>query len=690
MILVNTANAMPEAEAYAKCEADAIRIGNSRVPPDHTLKCEVYHVYPSDSSCSQGIIRSYVIWLTTVWTKYDIQCDYHRACYATKDQANEACNNSGFEGWGNVCKDLACGDPLCTWEKIGGTNVCLWDRFGAGCPAGTQEDLITGECLSTCPDGVTSLPAEGLSGCPKCPDGITNLTEAGVSACPLCPDGITYLTAGGIPSCPCISPYTKESVTNDCVTYCPPESNGVNLNLGKCNPIAEQSEPPKTCAGNPIDIETGEKIQYETPDYESQGLLPLVFSRNYQSKRAAESGYWLEEGQITPISISVSQAGWIRYVQPVGYQGAPYAAAVLPWEENPADGTLLPPVSGQKQWLHNYQISLLNTGEELIRTDVQGELRFSNTGNGVYRSLQVTPEQIVTTSLSDGSTGFIYQKSPRIKEYYTTAGQLLRIEQSATVYQDLSYNSEGQLIQVTHSLGGALQLSYNPLGQLSQLLSPENTTVTYLYDAYGNLIQVTKAFADGQSTNRTYHYENANLPYALTGITDEAGIRYATWSYNTQGQAISSSHAQGADATTLSYQGETATTVTNALGKSTTYHYQTLGDVKRLTSVEGVASANCAGANKAYGYYANGLLKSKTDWQGNTTTYTYNSKHQQITRTEAAGTTQERTITTVWHNTLDVPIQVTTPSQIIEYSYDTQGNVLSKTVTPVNTAQGVQ
>ena len=38
-------------------------------------------------------------------------------------------------------------------------------------------------------------------------------------------------------------------------------------------------------------------------------------------------------------------------------------------------------------------------------------------------------------------------------------------------------------------------------------------------------------------TSQTYLYENAALPSALTGILDENGKRYATWTYDARYQA---------------------------------------------------------------------------------------------------------------------------------------------------------
>jgi len=71
--------------------------------------------------------------------------------------------------------------------------------------------------------------------------------------------------------------------------------------------------------------------------------------------------------------------------------------------------------------------------------------------------------------------------------------------------------------------------------------APDGKLYQYEYDSEQRLVQVTYP---GQ-TFRQYHYEHSGYPdYALTGITDENGDRYASFSYDAQGQAVTTEHAQ--------------------------------------------------------------------------------------------------------------------------------------------------
>ena len=106
--------------------------------------------------------------------------------------------------------------------------------------------------------------------------------------------------------------------------------------------------------------------------------------------------------------------------------------------------------------------------------------------------------------------------------------------------------------------------------------------------------------------------------------------------------------------------------------------------VRKMTQVEGHPSANCVGANKAYTYDSNGFMASKTDWNGNVTTYTHSDRGQELSRTEASSTPQARTITTQWHADFNLPIRIIEPERTTVMTYDDRGRLLSTTyeITP--------
>ncbi|MGH7489970.1 MAG: DUF6531 domain-containing protein, partial [bacterium] len=107
----------------------------------------------------------------------------------------------------------------------------------------------------------------------------------------------------------------------------------------------------------------------------------------------------------------------------------------------------------------------------------------------------------------------------------------------------------GLLIRVTDFVGGTLSFGYNSVKRVVKMTDRAGQDFLLTYDADRNLASIT--FPD--STVRTYHYgetaytSGASLPNHLTGITDENGVRFATYQYDTLGRAISTEHANGVE-----------------------------------------------------------------------------------------------------------------------------------------------
>lgn len=248
---------------------------------------------------------------------------------------------------------------------------------------------------------------------------------------------------------------------------------------------------------------------------------------------------------------------------------------------------------------------------------------------------------------------------------------------SAGVGYQLTYDNGTVIVTDNHgrSLSFTEDTQHQPLS-----LSVSGLKISYRYNANKHLDQLTRS-RNGQTEERTFHYEDPRNNALLTGITDERGVRYASWSYDDQGRAISSEHAGGAEETSVNYNADGSSTVTNEFGKKATYRFQQIGGVKRITAIEGEPSANCPNSNSTFTYDERGLLKTKTDNKGHLTTYAYNERGLEVSRTEASGTPQARTISTEWHPTLFLPLTVTEPNRITTYTYDAQGRQLSQTRT---------
>lgn len=153
--------------------------------------------------------------------------------------------------------------------------------------------------------------------------------------------------------------------------------------------------------------------------------------------------------------------------------------------------------------------------------------------------------------------------------------------------------------------------------------------------------------------SRTYHYENADFPYALTGITDERVIRYATFGYDASGRVVSSGHAAGADLFTFSYDDVAGTVVaTNPLFKQTIYDCtDTAQGTRLLTAIVGEAPANCPMSNSTFEYDANDFPSAAMDGEGRRTERTNDARGLPTLVERAVGTADEQSTSHTWHAT---------------------------------------
>lgn len=391
-------------------------------------------------------------------------------------------------------------------------------------------------------------------------------------------------------------------------------------------------EPART-TGNPINFAYGFKVQTEN-DYSGSGALE--FTRIYRS-----NGDWL--------NFNMGKYWRHNYDRSITLVSGPNSKAV---EITTSEGTA-----------YKFRSDVAVNDWEALDSDVKA------TFTELYDS---TPTLI----------GYLYTDEKKTKETYNTSKKLTRIEYQGGEALDLTYDGSGRLSTVTDEHGRTITLTYDGSSRVSTAVTPDGT-FTYTYGSNNNLTQVTKP----DTKTRIYHYEDTTFVNALTGITNEDGVRYATWGYDAQGRADSSEHAGGVDTFTVTYNSDGTVTETNPLGKQTIYTYTVINGLRKITKVDGVASTHCPAANKLYTYDSSGYPASTTDWEGNVTNYTYDSNGLQTSRVEAVGTPEERTITTTWVPSLRRPDVITEAGKTTDYTYDSDGRVSSVTVTDTNTSE---
>ncbi|WP_179107072.1 DUF6531 domain-containing protein, partial [Variovorax sp. KK3] len=396
----------------------------------------------------------------------------------------------------------------------------------------------------------------------------------------------------------------------------------------------ESPEPPSCrasgiSAGNPILPATQEKYESEV-DIEDEGPAPLRFVRTYRSSRGNDAARGL------------------------GALG--------------------------KAWSHNHEASLQWSGDTVTFASAEGpKRRFTRVGNGGWETLNSND-----TLTKNGRIWTYRRAQDDTLMQFDDNGRLQSVTQRngwRTTYR----HSYWGLASIQNPFGANLLLDYDRQGRLTAVRrEPGIGSVSFSYDTAGRLASVQ--YQDGQ--RRSYLYENAAFPHALTGILDESGARVSSFTYDPQGRAIVTERALGADRHQVSYVTDGQAEVVDPLGTRRSFSYATAQGQLSVTGAS-LPSAGSEADAASRVQDASGLSTSETDFNGIVTTTTWDTARRLPTAvTHATGTPQARTVSTQWHPTFALPVLVTEAGRTTAYVYDDKGQRLSRTVTDTSSSGG--
>ncbi|MFC5435995.1 RHS repeat-associated core domain-containing protein [Rhodanobacter umsongensis] len=398
-------------------------------------------------------------------------------------------------------------------------------------------------------------------------------------------------------------------------------------------------------AGDPINTSTGNKFLQED-DYPSGGWL--TFRRFYNSA-----------GSVTSTSVgSLWRHSFDRTLQLSNASSTP---------ETPLQPNLA----------------------VLFRPD--GKQETFTKSSGVWSTDPDISDTLLETDNAQGvATGYtVFIAALRHFETYDASGLLQTVTDETGVGITLTYSttltapavapSPGLLLTVTDPKGRQLNFTYDSTGHVHQVTSPDGGTLNYAYDTTGNLLSVQ--YPDTKTRQYIYNESSltggANLPNAMTGVVDEAGVRYENTTYDSAGRATSSSFASGVGTTQITYNSNGTSTVQYPLGHSATMGFTTVNGLIRGSTLDQPCGPQCEQPWKTRTYDANGYPASATDFNNNLNTTQYDTNGLLDQQVVGSGSADQRTTNTTWNTTLRVPLTRTV--------LDASGHTIAKTAWVYNT-----
>ncbi len=445
-------------------------------------------------------------------------------------------------------------------------------------------------------------------------------------------------------NCAC-KPFSQDDTGSACVT-------------AKKLVVADKSSP-QSCrrpdgvqAGNPIIPFTGEKVLTET-DFVDTGPHPLSFTRYYKSS-------WLNGG---------------------------------------GRGLIVDPRLGPA-WAHNHAVSLLFDGAPGTTNSSAGVVLGDGTtiGFGWDDASSSWKPDNGADSLVPGTGGLLFKRESDDSAFqFDEEGKLLSIAQRNGWKTTYTYSTAStpasiaqrpnRLIAVTNQFGRTINFKYDH-DTFYSAIAPNGQVFTIWTDEVGRL-RDTLVPGTNEEVKRTYKYENSTFGRAITGIVDEAGNRLSTYSYDAQGRGVSTQLAGGANLYTVNYPATegSPTVVIDPLGTSRSYSYATQFGKLSVTGTDKPAGADEGDAASRV-QNASGLIDSETDFLGVQTMYTWDlNRRLPLSTVKAAGRPEAQTISTQWHATFRLPVLITEAGRSTAYTYDTDGNKLTESITDIATSQ---
>ncbi len=372
-------------------------------------------------------------------------------------------------------------------------------------------------------------------------------------------------------------------------------------------PASMSTIPVNTGVGNPINLLTGNKYQQEIDMPALPGVLGLEIIRHYNSAYSTPNmprsvvgrGWRLSyetDLYVTGNMIQIIQADGVRLIFTKDPNNPSLCAS-----PNPAYGKVHIQQTAQG---NTYQWRWPNG--RMLDFNVEGKLVQIVAPTGEFVSLQY-----------DHKNWLMSVRDPQ--------GRVLRFN-----YLDQKHAQKGDRFS-------GLQSIDSPVGRFSYAYGsamPKGATIAPIH-LLANLVKVSlpthydanqpahpyaNRGVSSSSISRTYHYEDANHPTLLTGISvtgqgsDKQLIhqRISTYGYDINGKAILSMKANGAEKVTLDNSEGGKTILTNSLGQKTTYKHAIIAGEYRLLEAIGPGCTSCSPGNRRYGYDKLGRLTEET------------------------------------------------------------------------------
>lgn len=233
-------------------------------------------------------------------------------------------------------------------------------------------------------------------------------------------------------------------------------------------------------------------------------------------------------------------------------------------------------------WSFSYDRKLTFPSTKMIKLrEDDGEVLYFEDEDLNLAFQPMLPKSETSSILKNGTT-YVRSFLAGGSETYDSQGRLMSIVDATGNTVVLARDGSGRLVSITDPSTRSFSLAYDGSGRLTALSGPDGPLASYRHNPdLPRLDRVT--YRDG--TGYSFAYDGSAR---LVSVTDLGGTVVEQHSYDATGRGVTSSLADGREKYTLAYPGQTTTTVTDALGNTTTYDWAGFSGIySRITRIVG-------------------------------------------------------------------------------------------------------
>ena len=245
---------------------------------------------------------------------------------------------------------------------------------------------------------------------------------------------------------------------------------------------------------------------------------------------------------------------------------------------------------------------------------------------------------------------------------YDGNGLLIRYTDENGNIITYEYDEHCNVVKETDAIGNSVTKVYNDFNKPTEITDKNGNKTCFTYDANGNVTKIQYPAINGLVPEETFVYNSCNQ------LIQHSDIRGTVTTYTYDANGMPKTKKVGSkNAIVYSYEDGLLKSQTDAMGNTTRYTHNAIGQVSTVTAADNKVTQ--------YVYDNYGNLLRLIDADGKTVTTVYDGNYQKVSVTDANGNTTEYS----YNGNMKNDVVMLPDGHVIRYEFDGEDRVVKIT-----------